>query len=366
MITYPELLNCEGRLEDTYRNHGLHPPRTVTTHVDEDGWRIWRDRWLYLRGKGVAHEAAIRQIENEIDVIEGRTPRHAVEPEPTPQPAPVPDEAELVAITLGRWKGNFLYPAEQFFPPAICAFPRARQDALLQWHKAQGYTHFLVNAQQDDWGPSRGHPEYTLGGCDAYRSDAAMATLIDVLTRVRGYGLIPLLGVVDQQEILNVDLGTIIDKTKRLVAATWEHVCLFMLSWEIDEVYSPGQVFEDNLHRWIGEVDWRGRDVGIHTADGKKGGFGFYGSLPRSATRLYQCHPNADLGTLEYECRLCAEVASGTGTKMCAFEHSSSLNQSPVYDLSHCEQRADACNDGIRTVFGDSESDRARYGSMNG
>lgn len=92
-ITYDELKNCEDRLEHSYRDvspPGLHPPLTVTTWVDGIGWQMWRQTWLDLRGKGIPHEAAIRQVENEIDVIEGRPPRWPEEPDPFPPEPPQP------------------------------------------------------------------------------------------------------------------------------------------------------------------------------------------------------------------------------------------------------------------------------------
>ena len=82
VIEYAELRNMEMRLEDTYKNHGGHPPTTYTIHVNPEGF-VWREHYWTRRKAGMSHEAAIRSIESDIDKIEGRPDRWAPAP---PQP----------------------------------------------------------------------------------------------------------------------------------------------------------------------------------------------------------------------------------------------------------------------------------------
>ena len=77
VVRYDEWRNMEMRLEDTYCNHGGHPPRQITTHVNAEG-EVWRQHYAERRNPGdMTHEQAIRSIESEIDVIEGRPDRWA-------------------------------------------------------------------------------------------------------------------------------------------------------------------------------------------------------------------------------------------------------------------------------------------------
>ena len=97
-----------------------------------------------------------------------------VDPEPSlpatvnlpvaPDPVPPPEPDPIVPITLGNWKGNFLYPASRYFAPAVCARPEGERRAYFAEEVARGYTHVLINAEQDDWGPRNGHPDWTSGG----------------------------------------------------------------------------------------------------------------------------------------------------------------------------------------------------------
>jgi len=268
---------------------------------------------------------------------------------------------DLAPIIMGRWQGNFLYPAEHFFGPACVGFDPDRRARYFAYLRERGDTHVLINAEQADWGPSRGHPEYTAGGFNAYAGDG-MARLVAVLQEARRVGLTPLVGVIDQPSLRALSLETLIARSRTLVNATAEHVCLYMLSWEIDEVWGHGDIREPNLRRWINEVDWRGRDVGIHYADGMRGGLTFYGSLPPFTVRLMQWENTLSVDELAHEAYLIAEVADRTGTKVCAFEHSSSLNQSPNRPEPECLERARAALAEFRK-FSLSED---RFGSMNG
>jgi hypothetical protein len=74
--TYIELRNLEHRLEDTYQHHGHHPKLTRETHVNPAG-EIWREHYFARRAGGMNHEQAMRSIESQIDVIEGRPDRWA-------------------------------------------------------------------------------------------------------------------------------------------------------------------------------------------------------------------------------------------------------------------------------------------------
>jgi hypothetical protein len=252
-------------------------------------------------------------------------------------------------IALGDWRGHFL-TADFFFPPAI----KGDWKAYLSWYAGQGYRTVLLNAEQHDWGPSKGHPEWTDGGYTAYRSDVDMVHFVSVLEEARDEGLIPIVGVVDQPA-LHDPIESIIDRSKRLVEATHEHVALYMLSWEIREVWRDSTEREANEDRWIGEVDWHGRDVGIHYQAASKtiededpglgGGINRYQALeniyPGHVTRLLQFHNEAPRDVMEEQVRRTAgtvHAEHGLGKWAC-FEHSSELNQPKTYTRAEVGQR---------------------------
>jgi hypothetical protein len=79
VIEFAELRNMEMRLEDTYCNHGKHPPVTYTIHVNQEGF-VWRQHYWDRRKAGMSHEQAIRSVESDIDTIEGRPDRWATPP----------------------------------------------------------------------------------------------------------------------------------------------------------------------------------------------------------------------------------------------------------------------------------------------
>jgi hypothetical protein len=102
VITFPELRNMEMRLEDTYCNHGKHPPQTYTIHVNQEGF-VWRQHYWDRRAAGLDHETAIRSIESDIDKIEGRPDRWAQAP-------PEPGVAGPVRGPIGTDRRFFTVP----------------------------------------------------------------------------------------------------------------------------------------------------------------------------------------------------------------------------------------------------------------
>lgn len=96
VIQYVELQNLEGRLEDTYHNHGHHPITVYESHVNKEGW-VWREHYWSRRSEGMNHEQAMRWVENQIDVIEGRPPRWGEQPPPQP---PVTPPGSLVDLHI--------------------------------------------------------------------------------------------------------------------------------------------------------------------------------------------------------------------------------------------------------------------------
>jgi hypothetical protein len=90
VVAYLEYKNLQDRLEDTYKNHGGHPPLTVVTHVNPEG-EVWRQHYFDRRNPGgMSHEEAMRSIESQIDVIEGRPDRWATPPTPQPPMGEIP------------------------------------------------------------------------------------------------------------------------------------------------------------------------------------------------------------------------------------------------------------------------------------
>jgi len=288
-------------------------------------------------------------------------------------PDPEPEPPVLTPIPLGNWHGNFLYPASRYFAPAVCARPESERRAYFAEEVSRGYSHVLINAEQDDWGGRQGHPDWTSGGFNAY-APGGMEILVSVLQEAREAGLVPMVGIVDQPTLEHLDLGAIILRSQELVYATSQAVCLYMLSWELNEVWGSADDRNPNIFRWVHDVDWMGRDVGIHYAppslgntdwegeeDHVHGGYGLYEDLPPNVVRLAQFPNEIDDDTLRLRCRLGVEVNEGTGTKYCAFEHSGWHRRDPQWSEEDCRHRADIC----RTVMALHLSPDC-CGSMNG
>ena len=285
----------------------------------------------------------------------------------------LPASDTLAPITMGQWHGNFLYPSHRYFGPAVCGRPIAEQESYFQEEASRGFTHVLLNAEQDDWGRRRGHPEWTAGGFSAYATDG-MDRLVTSLEAARHAGLVPLVGIVDQPTLRHLDLSEIIERSQHLVNRTAPHVCLYMLSWELNEPWGSADQRNPNIRRWIREVDWHGRDVGIHYAppplgnqdwegeeDHVHGGYGLYADMPPNVVRLAQFPNKIDDETLRLRCRLGVEVNAGTGTKYCAFEHSGWWRRTPQWSEEDCQHRASICQEVMEELL---PSDRR--GSMNG
>lgn len=266
-----------------------------------------------------------------------------------------------------QWKGNFLYPKEWFFGPACASLSDEQLHRYFSYLQTNQHHHVVINAEQADWGPSKGHPEWTHGGFTAYQN-GGIDRLIHVCQFAQAYRLTCVMGVVDQPTLPALTLDAIIGRSRQLVDATSPYVSLYMLSWEINEVWSSGDVREYNLERWINEVNWKDRDVGIHFSGGNlSGGFNFYGRMPSNVVRLYQWEDGSFDDRLRHEAMLIAEVAIGTHTKVCAFEHSSPLNQSTSPSLDECSRKARLILKQFEdTVYNGQTLQRLQYGSLNG
>ena len=258
-------------------------------------------------------------------------------PTPTPTPPPVPG---LVPIRLSGLVGNFLYPFQSFFfGPACAAFDASRRAQYFAHCRTRGDSAVVINAHQDDWGPGRGHPEWTSGGTDAYRDSAALTHLVNVLILARQAGLVPVLGLIDQSRLSAWTLDQIIARTRDVVNATHPHVACYMLSWEIEEVWTDSQARVDALHRWHGDIDWHGRLIGIHYADGLRDSTALYGPLGADGVRLMQWDMHDDEAAIRDKARKIAVTARLTGSRVCAFEHSSP-NLGTAYTEIQAVQRA--------------------------
>src|SRR3990167_1323333 len=123
---------------------------------------------------------------------------------------PLPSQDNLPPLVMGNWRGNFLYPAENFFGPACAAFsPDRRQQYFSSLH-ARGQTHVVINAEQDDWGSRKGRPEWTAGGYDAYDK---LEKFVGVLREARSYGLSPVVGIIDQPTLRVLDMSAIVERS---------------------------------------------------------------------------------------------------------------------------------------------------------
>lgn len=344
--------------EDWYRNHARALDDVCKTLLRRPPDPDFYGTYFYHAVEKGAHIEDIVLAVKQSDEYMNLPPVN----DPNPPPDPPPGSGPLPPLVIGNWRGNFLYPARDFFGPACAAFTPARRSGYFSALRERGHTHVLINAEQADWGPNQGHPEWTAGGYDWTRDPAHFDS---VLREARTYGLSPCVGIIDQPTLKakQNDLNWIIARSRALVELTSEHTALYMLSWEIEEVWSHGDIREPNLKRWIKEIDWNGSDVGIHFAAGNlSGGFNFYGEMPSNVVRLYQYTADATDQRLTHESRLIAEVAARSRTKVCAFEHSSPLNQSPTYPEDVCLKRMSACLRGFEGWGLRPE----QYGSLNG
>ena len=174
--------------------------------------------------------------------------------------------SNLQPLVHGHERGNFLYPRDQFFAPACVAFTLQRRAQLFAHYVAQGLSHVLINAQQDDWGPRLGHPGWTAGGCDGYRDpDGVVATLVEA----RQAGLSPIVGLLDQRywtDVLGRSTLTAGAAIRELIGRIDSHVVGYWILWEADEVSTEQQQHE--LAKAVRESASAGRVIGHHFHSG--------------------------------------------------------------------------------------------------
>ena len=285
---------------------------------------------------------------------------------------PPPPTGDLTPLIQGNWRGNFLYP---YFGAAVAAYDDDRRDRYFAQLKARGDLHVLINAQQVDWGGERwtggstGPYADRIGGeaysFNANKSRDAMTHLVSVCTKARYYGLTPCVGLIEQRTLKTFPFLDCVEMSLDTVDAVKDHTTLLDLTWEADEVWGNGDEREPKIRQWIEtlnrRIDPSRVDIGIHYADGMRGGNNFYGSLPDNACRLMQYWNDADEAALRQSSRLVAEVAANTGTSVCAFEHSSPYNQSPNRSEEEASRRAQACLEEMSKFV-----EPYRTGSFNG
>lgn len=292
--------------------------------------------------------------------------------EPKPELPPAP---ELAPITQGHWSANFLYgPPGSYFKPACVNFPEDRFADILDWNMARGYTHLVINAlEQDHWGADRGHPEWTVKRHRWYDSRQAENIMLARLHRVREAGLQPIVGLFEHTS-LPMATGEAIERANRAVNKTHQDVSLYIMCWETDERIPHSQDRLDFETELLRNVDWHGRDVGIHYSQVKRlEGSGVDANdawrtamqaspNPGRVVKLYQSRRNAPLDELKWESELLTDVAERTGNCLAAFEHSgtdSAIGQ--TVSLAQANERAKACYEIMRAKL---PADRT--GSMNG
>ena len=188
---------------------------------------------------------------------------------PPPLP-PIDPPGQLASVVAGHWAGHFLVgdetgpESEFYFSPSCAAWTHGRRARLFRWYRDNGYTSVVLNAENRDWGPSKGHPEYTAGGWQSHDTDAHLQQFVDVCIEARAYGLTPVVGMFDQPSVTGRPMSELIRLGQRLVDATHMHTNLYWLSWEYSYVLpvsSARRAWED---RMIGDIDYRDRSVGIH------------------------------------------------------------------------------------------------------
>ena len=282
----------------------------------------------------------------------------------------------MIEVTLGNWRGNFMYDKTWYFGPSLLAWPADMRQAYYQWTRDRGYTHLWANAQQANW-----DARYTRGGFDAFDGDGSLAHLVTVLREIREAQLIPCLGIHDQPQAASLPWEQLIDQTQRCIDATCEHVAIYMImGWELNENsrWSTGIKRNPAIIEMFQRLKNRGRDLGVHYAppplgnldeggeeDEVYGGYQLWKHLPAHAVRLQQIPKDATDDQLRSRTHAAMIVNRDTGTKLCAFEHSRmsvpGRDVHPSRSLDNAQSRAALCLDVMRP-----DMPQSRTGSMNG
>lgn len=283
------------------------------------------------------------------------------EPEPPPTVVPPPGFDVTPVVTRGDWKSHFL-TADYFFGPAIAARPEPEWHSYFRFLRAGQHTHVLMNAEQDDWGPSKGHPEWTKGGIRSHDSTEDRDRFVRCVLTARTYGLIPVIGLMDQPSLTRRTWDEIFRKTEEFLdyrTATGRRLAdytdMVWASWEIREVMPDSVEREEFEDEWIAVVRPYGLDFGIHYQaaskewsdhdDGLGGGINRYERLeaihPGQVVRLLQLHNEADLETSKLQLEATAGVVHrdhGLG-KFCLAEFRSELNQPKTWERPEVDSR---------------------------
>ena len=343
------------RLEKFIRDKLIRAGRPVTQSA------LRSFMWRYLAWRGHLDEPPPRAImsEAELDRLLGLPPPDTVLPPPGFDVEPV--------ITRGRWKSHFL-TADYFFGPAIAARPEPEWHSYFKFLLAGGHTHCLMNSEQHDWGPSKGHPEWTKGGIRSHDSTEDRDRFVRCVLTARTYNLIPVIGLMDQPSLVRRSWDEIFRKTEALLSHKTstglplsDYTDMVWASWEIREVMTDSAKREEFEDEWIAVVRPFGLDFGIHYQatqkewrekdDGRGGGIDRYGVLeaiyPGQVVRLLQLHNESDLDTSRRQLDATAGVVHrdhGLG-KFCLSEFRSELNQPKTWTRHEVDTRRDALMD---------------------
>lgn len=230
-------------------------------------------------------------------------------------------------FTLHGEHGNFLYPNHLYFPPHCWVDDERALRKLLAWNKEQGYTLILAMLEQDDWGPSKGTPDWTehtaprVRTGDAYDAYGWTRDLDELIRRItiarQEYGLEVVLSLWDQQR-LDTDFEYALANTRRVVQALDSHVCAFFNGWEIDEVLTLEQQHALN----IAVARWATKPSGPHFAGTVNN---TYWNDDNSTVLWHQ--QNRDLGSNDLAEEMRRTIRNNSVTVI-AFEHSAGVRHS--------------------------------------
>lgn len=295
-VTYEWWLAHEGeaiaKTEQWYRRvHGRPPGVTDIRHL------LWRCTREYP-----AHGETLEQI-----LIrtwgEGRAPSLFELPE------------------TDRW-GNFLYPVETFFGPAAAVKGLDFCRNYFTQLRRRGDHLVLLNAQQDDWGVTRGEPAYT--GPQVVPPETGYwdnpGGFIEICRLARSFGLQVICGLVDQQGVRR-DWEEAADRAADFAEAVRDEVAAFWTTWEIDEVLDEDRqhAFHDRIEPAVGDRPW-----GPHFADGQFGGVEYWRRSPCTVLWLQYGFPTPDdgLAAITAEMTHILDLVGGRRKHLVAAEHS--------------------------------------------
>ncbi|KKM80494.1 hypothetical protein LCGC14_1339400, partial [marine sediment metagenome] len=221
-------------------------------------------------------------------------------PPPPDDPTPLPVAPSFTEMENPI--GNFLHPAEQYFPPASWVKSEETLRARLQWVKDNGYTVELAMMEQTHWGTAPGRdPRWTQPDTatplvfDGPRFDVfgwtnALDELIRRITIARReYGIECVVALWDQERIQH-DFGVVLGEVDRVVTTLDPHVVAYQNSWEIDEVLTTEQ--QHRLNNAIGKA--ADKPCGPHFSPAFKPDADYWAVSDRANLLWHQYDPDLD------------------------------------------------------------------------